>query len=107
MINCIQKGDIIIVTTPGGGYTSGQLVTVGELVGIAQNTTLVGETAAINMSGVFEVPKATGAITIGAILYHDTVAGNVTTTAGSLKVAGYAFAAQASGDATVQVRLRY
>lgn len=107
MKNYIQKGEAIEVTTPAGGYTAGQLVTVGEIVGVAQNTTLENETAVISLAGVYNVAKATGAITQGAKCYLDAVAGNITTTATGNKLAGYAWLAAASGDATVQVKFLF
>lgn len=106
MTNYIQNGDSIDVNI-ASAITSGQLVTVGELVGVAQNTTATGIDNVIAICGVYEVPKATGAITFGAKLYHDTATGNVTTTAGSLKLAGYAVSAQLSGDATVKLKLLF
>lgn len=107
MKNYIQEGDVIEVVTPAGGYTSGQLVTVGELVGVATTTTLENETAAISICGVYEVDKATGAITQGAKCYHDVSTGKITTTASSNKLAGYAWLAAANGDTTVKVRLLF
>lgn len=106
MKNFIQKGNAIDINV-ASALTSGQLVTVGELVGVAVNTTDASIDNVMVVDGVFEVAKATGAITFGAKLYHDTVAGNVTTTAGSLKLAGYAVSAQASGDATVKLKLLF
>ena len=106
MKNFIQDGDCIDINV-AAATTSGVLVTVGELVGVAVNTALANVDNVMCLDGVFEVAKATGAVTFGAKLYHDTVAGNVTTTAGSLKLAGYAVSAQASGDATVKLKLLF
>jgi predicted RecA/RadA family phage recombinase len=49
------------------------------------------------------MPKATGAINQGALVYWDATAGNVTTTSSGNKRAGKAAAAAASADASVQV----
>ena len=106
MKNYINEGEAIDINV-ASAITSGQLVTIGELVGVAVNTTATSVDNVMKICGVFEVPKATGAITFGAKLYHDTVAGNVTTTAGSLKLAGYAVSAQLSGDATVKLKLLF
>lgn len=104
--NYIQDGDHMPYVVPAATtITSGQLVTIGELVGIALGSGVTGDTVQICLEGVFSVAKASGAVTQGAKLYHDPATGNVTTTAGSLKLAGYAFAPAASGDATVLVNL--
>lgn len=108
MKNYISKGDRIEVPNATAAYTSGQLVTIGDLVGVAMNTTEIGQTATILISGVVEVPKATGvAVTFGAKIYHDTATGNATPTAGALKQAGIAVSAQASGDPVVKIRLMF
>ena len=57
------------------------------------------------ISGVFSVPKASGAITQGALLYWDDTAENLTTTASGNTLVGVAAAAAASGDATVPLLL--
>jgi predicted RecA/RadA family phage recombinase len=107
MKNYIQKGERVEIQNSPTAYTSGQLVTAGELVGIAVNTTIVGQSATVLLSGVVQVPKATGAITFGQKLYHDTAAGNVTTVAGVLKQAGFAVSNQLSGDSVVSLKLMF
>jgi predicted RecA/RadA family phage recombinase len=107
MKNYIQPGDRVDIAASSTAYTAGQLVTVGDLVGIAVNSNAVGGTATILLSGVVEVPKASGAITFGQKLYHDPATGNVTTTAGVLKQAGFAVSAQAAGDLVVMLRLMF
>ena len=42
MKNFIQPGDVVTVTTPAGGVTSGQLVIVAAIVGVAATTQLAG-----------------------------------------------------------------
>lgn len=63
---------------------------------------------AVHVVGVFEMPKATGAVTVGQALYWDAAAENITTAAGSSPAntpAGWAVAAAGSSDATVLVKL--
>jgi predicted RecA/RadA family phage recombinase len=108
MTNYIQEGKTIQVATPAGGYTSGDLVKVGELVGIAVNTTLEGETAVISLEGVYEVPKVgSQAQAIGVILYFDESEGHVTTAtdSGTNRKAGYAHVAAGADDTTVMLLL--
>lgn len=103
MKNFVQKGDSIDILATGA-IVSGSIVQVGAMAGISTGTYATGETAVINLCGVYVVPKAAGAVTVGAKLYSDG-AGAATTTVGTNVFLGYAFTAQAAGDATVRVKL--
>lgn len=103
MKNFVQKGNSInIVATVA--IASGAIVEVGAMAGISSGKYAIGETAVINLCGVYEVPKIAGAVTVGAKLYSNA-SGSATTTVGTNVFLGYAFSAQASGDATVLVKL--
>ena len=102
--NYIQPGDVIEITA-GATITSGQMVKVGAIVGVALGSAASGETVRVKLTGVFELPKATGAITLGAAVYHVAADNNLSTTSSGNTFVGHAVAAAASGDATVQVRL--
>jgi predicted RecA/RadA family phage recombinase len=104
----INKGKSIEITTPAGGYASGQVVKVGALVGISSNTYAQGDTAVIWLLGTHFVAKtATQAWTAGAILYWDDTAKSFTTTSASNTQAGYAWADAASADTTGYVLLSH
>lgn len=105
MKNYVQAGDILDLIAPAGGVVSGGAYVHGQAFAIASATAAEGETYAGVIEGVVSLPKATGAITEGGLLYWDATAKNVTTTATSNKKIGYATAAQASGDASVNVKL--
>lgn len=109
-----QKGDVMPKTVAGAALASGQVVVTGSLVGVSLGAYEIGDTAQIALDGVFTVPKSTGAISHGAAVYWaaagDPIGGTAgtgaaTATATSNTLMGYAFAAVASGDATVNVRL--
>lgn len=103
MKNYIQKGDRIeFVAT--AAIASGAIVEVGALAGISAGSYAIGDTIVVNLEGVYEVPKVAGAVTLGAKLYSNA-SGSATTTASTNVFLGYAFSNQASGDATVKVRL--
>lgn len=96
--------------TPGSGVTAGDVVVQGDLIGIAKLDITAGTLGALAVTGVFDVPKATGtntAITAGSKVYWD--AGNsVATTddaAGANKYLGKTITAAGDDDATVRVRL--
>jgi len=105
MKNYIQEGEVFDHVA-GSAITSGAIVVVGDMVGVAQNTVASGEKVAVSLEGVYELPKVSGAITLGAKLYHSS--GSVTTNdnSGANVFVGWAWTAAASGDATVQVKLK-
>lgn len=105
MKNFVQPGDMITVAAPNGGIASGAGVLAGSLFGIAACTAAEGADVEIKTTGVFDLPKASGAITQGAKVYWDDTAKNVTTTASGNSLIGVAAAATASGASTVRVRL--
>lgn len=104
MQNYIQEGDVIEVTV-AADIESGAGIKLGSLIGVTLGKALNGETARVKLNGVFELPKATGALTVGALVYWDDTAKNVTTTSSGNTLMGKAFAAAASGDTTGIVRL--
>jgi len=105
MKNFIQKGDTLALTAPTGGVSSGDGVLVGSLFGIAAGDAAENENVEVQTCGVFELSKATGAVTQGAKIYWDNTNKNVTTTATANTLIGAATVAAVSGDATVQVKL--
>lgn len=104
----LNKGKAIEITTPSGGYASGQPVKVGSLVGISSNTYLQNDTAVIWLLGTHLVAKtAAQAWTAGALLYWDATASSFTTTSTSNTLAGYAYADAASADTTGYILLSH
>ena len=110
MNNYHQRGDIIDFVA-GTTISSGDLVAVGDRVGVAVTDIATGATGAVRVDGVCEVPKlTTDVVTQGANLYFDVTNGRLTLTTdgpGSLVngLAGYAFAAAGNGATTVLVKL--
>jgi predicted RecA/RadA family phage recombinase len=106
MKNFVQPGDNLDLAAPraltsGAGFLVGSIFAVAS-VDAAQGATLAGVTR-----GVFDLPKAAGAVTQGQKIYWDNTAFVVTTTVGSNTQIGVATAAAASGDATARVKLGY
>lgn len=106
MKNFHQPGDTVTFTA-SVTVTSGQPVAMGSLFGIAVTDATSGQTFEAALVGVFDLPKATGAVTAGAKIYWDASEGEVTTDAdsGANPLIGAAVAAAASDAATVKVRL--
>lgn len=101
-----QKGEKIDYTNSGSTkVASGQIVVLGTKVGVAGGDIEVGATGTLVMSGVFKMPKATGAISAGAVVYWDATNSVVTTTSTSNTECGYATKAAASADTEAYISL--
>lgn len=103
-----QRGETIDYTATDD-LANGDVVNLATRIGVAGDDIAAGETGAVHVVGVFEMPKATGqTVTVGQALYWDAAAENITTAAGSSPEntpAGWAVAAAGSSDATVLVKL--
>lgn len=105
MKNYICEGERIETVAPTGGITSGDLFLIGSKVAVSQDTAAEGVAIVGYLSGVFSIPKAVGAITIGQPLYFVSANSNVSTTAAGGVLAGYAYVAALSADTEVQMLL--
>lgn len=104
MRNYIMPGRMLpFVAT--AALLAGDVVVIGARIGIAAKNAAIGETVELAVDDVFSLPKATGAIAIGALVYWDAAAKKITTTASGNTLAGYAASAAASGDAFVNVKI--
>lgn len=107
-----QEGDTLDYT-PAGAVTAGDVVVSGEVVGIATHDIAASVQGALAVSGVFKVPKVTGALAKDAKVYWGATSDPVSGTAGTGAAAGTgvgaymgsAAYAALSGDAYVYVRL--
>lgn len=91
--------------TPSAAVAAGDVVVLADLIGVATNPIAANKFGSVCIDGVFTMPKATGAISQGAIVYWDATNGNITTTATANKRAGKAYGAAGSSDTTVNVIL--
>ncbi|MGE5536553.1 MAG: DUF2190 family protein [Acidobacteriota bacterium] len=106
MKNFIQRGDVITVTAPTGGVTSGQCVLVGNLFGVATTTAAEGESIEIATVGVYELPKLVSAvIAAGTRVAWDDTAKEVVLPATGMVPIGIATVAAGNGIGSVRVRL--
>lgn len=104
MADYYQDGDLINYT-PSSAVAAGAVVILNDLVTVAPRPIAANALGAVAVEGVFKLPKASGAIGQGAIVYWDATNSNVTTTSSGNKRAGKAAEAAASGDAVVPVLL--
>jgi predicted RecA/RadA family phage recombinase len=86
MRNVTQLGQILTLTA-SRAVTAGQGMLRGNTFGVALSDTANGAAGEFALNGVFTLPKATGAISEGVLVYWDNTAFNVTTTAsGNTKI---------------------
>lgn len=107
MQNKIQGTHLMSYTPAGAAVKGGDLVKLGDsFYGVAVKDLAVGETGIVDTDGVFELAKASGAITQGAPLYIDGD-GKVTATATDKSYCGRAFDASGPSAAKARVMLNF
>lgn len=73
--NHLQPGEVIQFTA-GADISSGDVVRVGQILGVALGDIANGETGSVAIAGVFEVPKVSAAVIAqGEALVWDSSAG--------------------------------
>jgi predicted RecA/RadA family phage recombinase len=106
MINRISNGDSVLFTA-AADYSSGDIVPLVTICGIAATDIANGSTGTVQLEGVYSVGKTTGeAWAVGTALYLVVATGKLTSTASTNIPFGAAVAAAASGDTTGVARLR-
>ncbi len=88
--------------TTGALVKGGDLVIIGDVVGVAAVDITDGALGALQMEGVFRLPKDGAAVAVGARVYVD--AGGVTATPGQ-NPAGVAWADAAASDSLALVKI--
>ena len=109
--NLKQPGDTMTITA-GSNITSGQVVKVGEILGVAATDIASGSTGAIYIEGVFTVPKVSGAVIAqGESLTWDVSAGafddNAATPATGDVTGAPAVAFEAAGNGVTTLAVRF
>lgn len=108
--NYIQAGEVIDYTA-GADISSGDVVVVGNLVGVAITDIANGEVGAVGIDGVWELPKVSAAvIAAGETVNYDVSAGEfddnaATAATGDLTGGCVAVEAAGNGDTTVKVKI--
>lgn len=62
MKNYVGAGNTIQYTASGADYSAGDVVVIGNLLGVCAVDIADGETGTVNLTGVYEVPKVDGAV---------------------------------------------
>lgn len=99
-----QNGDVIDYTA-AEALAFGDVVDLTTRIGVAGADIPEGGTGPVHVTGVYQIPKATGEITVGQALYWAKEARNLTTTADSNTPAGWAVAPAENEAPDVLVKL--
>lgn len=110
--NYVQAGEVVDFTNgTGSDIASGDVVPMGSLIGVAITDIPDGETGAVGVEGVWEMPKVSAAvIAAGETVTWDASAGafddnQATPATGDLTDGCVAVAAAGNGEETVLVKL--
>ena len=99
-----QKGDYIDYT-PEANVAAGDVVFLGDLVGVAKLDIKAGTLGALALSGVYRVVKGSETADAGVPVYWNAESGQATFTQGSNKRIGTLVADAATEDAVCLVKI--
>lgn len=107
MKNYISTGDVIRVTCPAGGKSSGDGVQIGNIFGVATHDAEANAELEIKVTGVFDLDKVSAQAwaTLGLPIYYDDAADLVTTEGSGNILIGVNVAAAANPSSAGRVRL--
>ena len=98
MKNFIQDGKTIEYKVAETAIKSGDVRVIGDVAGVAVTDGAVDETVVLNVTGVYELAKGTGAITQGQKVYAAADGSGIVATATDNKPVGVAWEAAAAAD---------
>ena len=105
MKNYVQRGDTLDIVA-AAAVSSGDVVIAGSIIGVANVDAEIGESFALDVVGVFTLPKTSAlAIAVGDVLYYDAANSVVNKTASGNTKIGVAVTAAANPSPSVNVRL--
>jgi predicted RecA/RadA family phage recombinase len=104
MKNYVQPGERIAFTA-GADVASGGVVVIGTLVGVSVGAVANGAQGQAVIEGVFSLPKLTGVLTAGAVVYWNAAGPGVTTSSTGNTRAGVVIAAATTAATTALVKL--
>jgi predicted RecA/RadA family phage recombinase len=105
MKNFVQDGAVITVPAPAD-VTSGKIVVIGALIGVAQKAAVSGADVPLLTKGVVSYAKTSAlAIAIGDKLYYDATNNVVNKTASGNTLVGIAVSVAANPSPRVDLKL--
>lgn len=107
MRNFIEDGKTIDYTVTGAAIKSGEVVVIGDRIGVAVTDGEIGETIALAVDGVYELPKGSGALAQGTKVYVNVTEGvkTVVGAASGNTFCGFVWAKAETAAQTVAVKI--
>ncbi|WP_445354546.1 DUF2190 family protein [Microbulbifer sp. EKSA008] len=111
--NFVQDGRMLDYTnSTSAKITSGQVVAVGAVLGVAMDDIAVGESGVIGIDGVFTVPKVSAAEvnqgeTLTRVVASSSFDNNAATAATGDITGATAFAAEAAGSSVTSFAVKF
>lgn len=100
----VQKGESIDYR-PAAAVAAGDVIVLETLIGIARLDIAANTLGSLAVAGVFDAPKATGAVTAGSAVYWDAANSQVTTASIGNPYLGKAILAVGETDETARFLL--
>lgn len=102
-----QRGEAIDYKNAGEPIAAGQIIKLGDAIGVAAEPIGKNETGSVHIEGVFKIPKKTeAAIELGVVVYLDENEGKATSTkADSEPRLGHSIAKAEAADTEVLVKI--
>lgn len=101
----VQPGNVLD-HTPATAVNSGNVLVIGDRVGVALADIAANATGSVQVTGVFSLPKkAADTVAQGVKVYWDATNQQITTTASGNTLAGYAAQAAAATVTVVDVKI--
>ncbi len=100
----VQRGDMIDYT-PSADVAAGDVVILGNLVGVALRDIAANTLGALQTAGIFDIEKVAGVMAVGTLIYWNTSVKKATTTAGTFKCMGKIVIEAADADETARIKL--
>ena len=110
--NYVSDGKVVQHTASGADISSGDVVVLGQIIGVALVDIADGDTGSVGIEGVFTVPKVSGAVIAqGESMVYDVSAGafddNAATPATGDVSGAAAVAAEAAGDGVTSFDVKF
>lgn len=112
MNNAVSSGKVLAFTNGGSAIASGDVVVIGQTLGVATEAIANGETKSVAIEGVFTCPKVSGAVIAqGESLSWDVSAvgfdDNLASPASGDVTGPTAIAAEAAGSGVTSIAVKF
>jgi len=104
--NYLQQGDVLdYLNDNEAAIVSGAVVVIGKRVSVALTDIAPETVGAIQVVGVFNLPKAAEVVAMGTPLYWKASPQHLTKTATGNTLAGFACASTTAADKTIAIKI--